>query len=151
MDILFLDIDGVLHAQGRKPDGSRITPHFSCKPRFEEWARGYPQLQLVISSTWRQIYPLPALRGKFSPDIAARVIDVTPRFVDEKPYMRQREILAWLAKHRTPETPWLALDDTVSEFYPGCPQLVACRPEIGFDDTVAAELDRRMAQARPAA
>jgi hypothetical protein len=143
---LFLDIDGVFH-----PLRTPVAERFCCKAGFERWVRKYPDLPLVISSSWRQLYPLPVIRGKFSEDVGARIIDATPRVIDGQPHARHREILAWMAKNRAPGTGWLALDDSVFEFLPGCKELVRCLPERGFDDDVAAELDRRLAQAPPPA
>src|SRR5262245_12206268 len=70
--ILFLDFDGVLH-----PAGCHTTRHFSELPRFEALIRQYPDVRIVISSTWQEMFPLPALRALFSEDIAARIIGRT--------------------------------------------------------------------------
>ena len=138
---LFLDIDGVLHPVGTHPTG-----WLSCKDTFEQWVRKYPGVQLVISSSWRRLYPLKVIQSHFSEDVGVRIIGVTPRITDARPQRRHREILAWLAKNRPPNAGWLALDDSENEYPAQCPQLVPCVSTIGFDDDVAAELDRRLAQ-----
>jgi hypothetical protein len=135
--LLFLDIDGVLHPVATRPD-----QHLTHKPRFEQWAAGHPDLRIVITSSWRQRYPLAVLKGLFSPAISARVIGSTPRIYGAPAQRRYQEILAWLKKNDAMSLPWLALDDSPADFPPGCPHLVCCDAARGFDDEVARELDR---------
>lgn len=45
--LLFLDIDGVLHPV------DRAEGVFSCKPLFEVTMRDFPDIEIVISSSWR--------------------------------------------------------------------------------------------------
>lgn len=117
----------------------------NCRPRFEQWAAGHPDVRFVITSSWRQLYPLPVLKGYFSPEIGACVIDVTPRLYGVAVQRRYCEIIAWLDKNNATGEAWLALDDSAADFPAGRPQLVQCVPERGFDDAVAGELDRRIA------
>jgi hypothetical protein len=138
---LLLDIDCVVH-----PVGSRPSDWMSCKGAFEQWVRRYSNLRLVFSSSRRQLYPLKVLQGHSSADVGARIIGATPRITDARPQRRHREILAWLARNRAVNAVWFALDDSAYEFPAQCPQLVSCVSARGFDDEVAAELDRRLAQ-----
>ncbi len=137
--LLFLDIDGVLH-----PVRTHPADHLTCRPRFEQWAAGHPHVRFVITSSWKQLYPLTVLRGYFSPEIGTRIIDMTPRLYGVSVQRRYHEIIAWLDKNNSTGEAWLALDDSAADFPPGCPQLVRCLPERGFDDAVAGELDRRI-------
>lgn len=138
--LLFIDIDGVMHPVGTHPAG-----RLSCKPRFEQWAAGHPAVRLVIASSWRRLYPLDVLKGLFSAEIGVRVIGVTPRLYGDPTQRRYREILAWLAKNNCAHEAWFALDDSSTDFPEECSQLVRCVPERGFDDEVAVELERRIA------
>lgn len=94
--ILFLDFDGVLHPEydGQATPADIVFCHL---PRFEGVMRDYPKVEIVISSMWREQFPLAALRARFSPDIAARSIGttpVTPRIdVQYLPARRETEIL----------------------------------------------------------
>lgn len=48
MQTLSLDFDGVLH-----PEFCHESKHFCCLPFFEEAVRHAPDVEIVISSTWR--------------------------------------------------------------------------------------------------
>ena len=90
--ILFLDFDGVLHPEydGQATPADVVFCHL---PRFEAVMRDYPEVEIVISSMWREQFPLDALRARFSPDIAGRIIGatpVTPR-IDGKYMLARRE------------------------------------------------------------
>jgi len=138
--LIFFDIDGVMH-----PVRSRRDAYMSCRPCFERWAGKNPEVRFVITSSWRQLYPLEVLRGYFSEAIQSRIIDTTPRLYGTREHARYQEILSWLKTNDAMDDPWLALDDSYSEFPAQFPQLVRCMPDRGFDDAVALELDRRLA------
>jgi hypothetical protein len=138
--LLFIDIDGVMH-----PVGTHPADRMSRRPRFEQWAARHPDIRFVIASSWRRLYPLDVLKGFFSAEIGARVAGVTPRLYGDPANRRYHEISAWLEKNNSTGETWLALDDSPADFPDGCPQLVRCVPDRGFDDAVAEELDRRIA------
>lgn len=50
--ILFLDFDGVMH-----PDLCPRSEWFERLPMFERWLRGHDQIEVVISSSWRNVVP----------------------------------------------------------------------------------------------
>ena len=146
---LFLDFDGVLHAESRK------TEKFAHVKAFEGVVRRYVNdgmLAIVISSTWRKDSPLTRLRSRFSADVAKGIVGVTP--VHEEPGMlisrtpeeiqaaiddprdprqgiRQRECESWMATN-APEAPWFAVDDCALGFDIGCDELVLVNPESGL-------------------
>lgn len=111
--ILFLDFDGVLH-----PEFSHPSEYFSCLPHFEAVIRCVPDCEIVIASTWRENHVLSDLQKSFAPDIAARIIGVTPLAseIEGVPdyllaYQREAECHAWLRANERGHLPWLALDD----------------------------------------
>ena len=53
----FLDFDGVLH-----PDRSSVDLYFCRLTLLEPWLRKRPQIEVVISSSWREAHPLDELR-----------------------------------------------------------------------------------------
>lgn len=110
--------------------------------------RDYPLVEIVISSTWRTQFSLAVLQAWFSPDIAARIIGVTPSIpsVDNKyiPARREREIRSWLETAGREHEPWLALDDAVWQFQLHSNQLIACIRYIGFDEKSEAALRARL-------
>ena len=141
--ILFLDFDGVLHPQydGEPTPVSEVFCHL---PRFESVMRDFPYVDIVISSTWRIQFTLEELRSRFSPDIAARIIGVTPqiRWADDNylPARREGEILKWLEIAGRSWTPWIALDDSTWQFTKHRDRLVACTWYVGLNDEVALKL-----------
>ncbi|WP_188422769.1 HAD domain-containing protein [Oxalicibacterium solurbis] len=66
MKIIFLDFDGVLHDFPPPQDSAKL---FCNLPRLEAVLREYVNVQIVISSSWRQDYALPYLKTLFSQDI----------------------------------------------------------------------------------
>jgi hypothetical protein len=146
--ILFLDFDGVLHPQydGEPTPVSEIFCHL---PRFESVMRDFPSVEIVISSTWRIQFTLDELRARFSPDIAARIIDVTPQIecADDNylPARREDEILEWLKRAGLSCTLWIALDDAAWQFKQHRDRLVACTWYVGLNDAVELKLRSALA------
>ncbi len=143
--IIFLDFDGVLHPEPCKLDGE-----FCHLPRFEAIVRDFPDVRLVISSAWRHDQDLEALKCYFSPDIAERIIDVTPSWKqldgDPPSFERQAEVEAWLRKHAAPWDAFLVLDDRPWLFSPFYLPLVKCVRATGLDDKTEQQLRERLAQ-----
>lgn len=77
--------------------------------------------------------PRLVLVKRFTPNIAARIVDTTPTFkirdASDMAGSRYRKILAYLDGSGAD---WWALDDDVSLFPPGCAELVLC--DDGFRD-----------------
>lgn len=152
--IVFLDFDGVLH-----PEPCADDEIFCHLPSIEDVLREYPQVLVVISSAWRLAYQhraIARLRKYFSPDIAKRIVGMTPdyRRADETMapkglglFRRQWECIGWLRAHRPPGTPWIAIDDRDYLFQPCCGNLILCDSAIGFTAAHAGELRARLGQA----
>lgn len=150
--ILFLDFDGVLH-----PDPCTDAGMLLCHlPRLESVLRDFPSVQVVISSTWRATRTLGELRAYFSPDIADRVIGVTPNWRDlpdlldtiGHTYVREVEIEGWLRASGRPWEQWVAIDDKAYWFRPFLPNLVRCDSRFGFADDVLYELTEKLIKIR---
>jgi len=144
--ILFLDFDGVLHP----PHEATVCP-FSYLDNFCTVLREIDPggaLRIVVSSTWRLLESLEELRAHFPPDIAARIIDVTPFLLPVNPQLagsRQREIEAWMADH-APGGAWLAVDDIPLYFEIGCPHLFLVDEDFPSSETAATGDFPRMAE-----
>ena len=155
--ILFLDFDGVLHTiQATESEG------FAHVPALEAVLREFPSVQIVISSSWRYHENLEQLRLRFSPDIAARIIGVTPALEPSwQEYARFLEISAWIEQNDYCGD-WLALDDQYGEFpqigegldiqehenfdieQKWHPNLIWCRKRYGLRQLNLDELRRRL-------
>ena len=129
---LFLDFDGVLHPLSPTAD----QPEFCYLPRLSAVPRDFPDVDVVISSSWRTEFDLDALRAFFPGDLRARIIGVTPWL----PGLRSQEVSAWLAECR-PGASWLALDDQRQQWRKTS-RLVWC--EDGFRERDEDELRRRL-------
>lgn len=138
--ILFLDIDGVLHhenvtlhrvkqssvrwlkdherryltATGYYVKGANLFEH--CDRLIAALAP-YPDVQIVISSTWREHFRPETLLRYFPPALADRVIGQTPH-CDKYGGVGSRlnEVLAYLEGNGLNE-PWIALDDQAQLFW----------------------------------
>ncbi len=106
--ILFLDIDGVLHPDPPQPD-----QRLRSLPRLISVLRDFTQVEVVISSLWREHLSLDQLRELFPIELRERIIGVTPiaeRIDGWLPARREGEILEWLQASGRIDEPWFALD-----------------------------------------
>jgi hypothetical protein len=127
--ILFLDFDGVLHPHGACP--------FSRLPLLEQYLLKMTEIEIVVSSSWRQDQSLEQLRNYFPVSLRKKVFDTTPTLDNvHNPGGRQREIEAYLASAglNSTNTSWVALDDMPFLFDDGCPFLITVDPNKGFTD-----------------
>jgi hypothetical protein len=135
--ILFLDFDGVVH-----PVGCSRESRFCNLPALEALLRepACMHVRIIISSTWREAMSLEKLRRLFTPDIAARIVAVTPTLEDGEA-TRYEEIAAALTAY--PDAEWCALDDDAEGFPPAVwYQLVAPDSAIGLSVADVAKLRR---------
>jgi hypothetical protein len=151
--ILFLDFDGVLH-----PEPCYSDEAFCRLPLIESILRDFANVQIVVSSSWRLDWKDPVestaqMRKHFAPDIALRVIGVTPdhRYLERSTapqglgeYPREWECARWLRQHRTKGVPWLALDDRAWWFTPNSPHVMIVDCDSGFTADNETELRQRL-------
>lgn len=109
--IIFLDFDGVLHEVE-----CAHWAEFQHVEKLEDVLKDYPDVKIVISSSWRYRETLTELQLHFSEHIRHRIIDVTPQLTDSMvPMARFKEITAWIEKNSY-EGAWIAIDDQHCEF-----------------------------------
>jgi Swiss Army Knife RNA repair-like protein len=121
--LIFLDFDGVLR-RNEAPLHRLEKPLLAV---FEEAVRRIPDVQIVITSSWREVIGLADLRRLFSPDVAARIVGVTP-FGDGGRY---GEILAYLKQGGGGGRRWVVVDDDPYG-YPRDTPLILVDPARGF-------------------
>ncbi len=139
-DLLFLDIDGVLHPV--ETDYSFSSRFFSRLPLLEELLREFTSVDVVISSDWRLAESIEQLQRYFSDDIRHRIIGATPQFDPNTDlhHRRQLEIQAWLDGNGRGDAEWVALDDWPSNFEAGFARLVLTEPKRAFNQDSFLEL-----------
>lgn len=139
--ILFLDFDGVTHAEPYRAESA-----FGKLPLIEAAVRAVGGVEIVISSSWREDHTLEDLRSFFAPDMRQLVVGVTPDLWNpEQPitHLREAECRAWLAEHQ-PHMDWVAIDDRPKWFTPHCPQLLVTDTTQGFLQSQEALLRRML-------
>lgn len=131
MKVIFLDFDGVLNSQGSFVYETQLRERFAakskeqgekgpqgpvnqtlcnvCTANFQLVLEQYPDVQIVISSTWRELFSIDWLKEKLASYHidSSRVIGITP---SEWGNYRGAEIKIWLNEH--PEvTHYVIIDD----------------------------------------
>jgi hypothetical protein len=144
--ILFLDFDGVLHTDPCHKEDEL----FRHVPLFESVMADFPDVEIVISSTWAKNRDWPIIIRPFSLDVAGRIIGKTPdhqtfeRPLDFDLYHRHAEVLEWLRQAGRSGEKWVALDDRHDWFKPLLPNLVRCESSTGMTPDVASVLRRKL-------
>jgi hypothetical protein len=143
--ILFLDFDGVLHPN------RRTEPDFSRLPKLWEILRACPHVDVVLSTSWREIYSpaelLQHLTKNGGEDLLERIIGINPSVMREAAayrtgtyFKRERECQAWLAGNGQQHRYWLALDDIADAFSPTCSNLYLTNDHTGLTDEDVANI-----------
>lgn len=112
MTLLFLDFDGVTH-----PETSEADRLFCRTPLLWQLLRACPEVQVVFSTSWREIHRpeelLDFVTHGGGEDLTHRFIGSTPVLKSgEHRFHREAECREWLRLNGCKHRPWLALDDT---------------------------------------
>jgi HAD domain in Swiss Army Knife RNA repair proteins len=133
--LIFLDFDGVL----RRKDAPLYKLERPLVARFEETLRAIPDASVVITSSWREAFSLAEMRQSFTPDIASRIVGVTPIAQNREGCYRNREVMAYLKRKGLEGAAWVALDDD-PEHYPAGAPVILVDPSVGFDEQAGRRL-----------
>jgi hypothetical protein len=148
--ILFLDFDGVLHPEPL----SDLTRLFERAPLLEACLAQFPDVKIVITSTWRNERSMEELKAILGPGLASRVVGITPKWIevpesfDRIGYQRHAEIDGWLRIHAPVWESWVALDDKSWLFKPFLEQLVKVDPTTGLTEESIVKLRCKLLQSR---
>jgi hypothetical protein len=121
---LFLDFDGVLHPTGELPAGST---HFQWLPVLVELLAPWPDVLLVVHSTWRYDHA----------DVEIRQLlgYLGAQFVGSVPRGPREQAIQWFLRMNPVISKHLVLDDAAREFTPTSGlNLVLCDPLLGVSD-----------------
>ncbi|NES22805.1 MAG: hypothetical protein F6K41_28765 [Symploca sp. SIO3E6] len=145
---IFMDINGVLVPDKftfpvSKEDLVRFEP--TCLQMFEAVLQRYPQVLVVISSSWKEVFPFEVVHALFSPSIAQRVVGFTPflnpKIIHKLPYLRHQEVLEFLRLNNASDEPWVAIDD-IREHYPPHVPVIVTDANTGFEQSAALALEK---------
>ena len=125
--LLFLDFDGVL----RRKQAPLFRLEAALVERLVGLLREYPAVEIVVTSSWTDAYPLEQIKRLFPSDIAARIVGKTTRASINDDHARYNEVLAYLDRSAE-SNPWVALDDDPLNF-PGAAPVILVNPEQGLD------------------
>lgn len=118
MKYIFLDFDGVMHIPGN------YHPKFEHMDIFCESLQPYlRKFQIIISSSWREVYSFEELKDLFPEFIQSHIVDITPVLWSQK-YQRYQEVLTWCRKYSVDTKDILILDDMAELFPQDCFELL---------------------------
>ena len=141
--LLFLDFDGVL----RRKQAPLYKLERALVERLAELLREYPEVEVVVTSTWTDAFSLKQIKDLFPQYISSRIVGKTERTLRNDDHARYNEVLAYL--HGVPKTAWVALDDDPLH-YPGHTPLVLVNPAHGIDVSCVELLKNHFEKARNA-
>jgi hypothetical protein len=154
--ILFLDFDGVLHPL------QRSEPDFSRLPLLWEILRACPHVEVVLSTSWREIYRpdeiIEFVTYGGGEDLAHRIIGSTPTRLIEQgafhyragmPFHRRHdECELWLISNNQANRPWLAIDDIAVWFPPDSPNLYLIDGKLAMTEADAEKIIEKLREGK---
>lgn len=123
---LFLDFDGTLHAGHALIDGENQVSLDSGRPLFEfapllvSMLAPYPEVEIVLTTSWLRTLSLDEVVAYLQPELAHRVVattkDIKPRLGDLRSGTDRTAAIASYAYDKGLRN-WLAIDDSVHGAY----------------------------------
>jgi hypothetical protein len=140
--LLFLDFDGVL----RRKQAPLYCLEQTLLERLVVSLREYPEVSVVITSSWTETFSLEEIKRPFPADIASRILGKTPRVQTQSEHRRHLEVGAYLRRGGLAQE-WVAIDDDPLNYPPQAP-VVLVDPGTGLDAAAVAALERYFNEAR---
>lgn len=154
--VLYLDFDGVLHHENVLWH-PKVGPYLSAPEQYkifmhvkllEELLEPYPQLLIVLSTTWAKRYGITTAAKNLSPSLRNRVIGGTwhSRMNSQEFLEKSRGVQIHEDAMRRKPRAWLALDDDFFGWPEHCiEQLVLTHPQNGIsDESVLVEFNLKL-------
>lgn len=150
--VLYLDFDGVLHHEDcrwspkkgpylspwlKPEDGYSLFQHISL---LEEVLDPYPDLKIVLSTSWVRSYGCEGAAKRLSQSLKSRVIGATfHRRMDLREFMNApRGLQVWADVLRRKPKDWIALDDDYLHWPAWClDKYIKTHPALGISDPSA--------------
>ncbi len=154
--VVYLDYDGVLHHENclwhprrgaylKAPPGYVLFQHAEL---LEQTLTPYPEVQIVLSTSWVRQYGVTGSAKRLPPGLRQRVIGATYHTqMDEQAFAAQprgRQVVNDVLRRKPRE--WLALDDAYEDWpEPYLRNYVRTHEHLGISDPlVLAELERKL-------
>jgi hypothetical protein len=143
--VCVLDFDGVLHddAVYCSPDRGMYldTPGrvlFEWMPILDELLAPYPELRVVLSTSWVRAKGLPFATSRLSPSLRSRVVGATfdNRLIQKAEFdLLPRGLQVWQDIERRAPVGWFAIDNDAAGWPQNClDRLVLTEDRLGLSD-----------------
>ncbi|WP_322007153.1 HAD domain-containing protein [Paraburkholderia tropica] len=154
--VLFLDIDGVLHRGIARRSGRDVVSSapniqlFEYATVLDDLLSPYPEIDIVLSSDWslvlgteftRNAIPLPSLRERI---VGATFDGCTFNPLVWPVLTRGAQVLDYVGRNEPLK--WLAVDDRADGFEAHRQKLVHCQTDVGLGDPAVVEQFRKRLQ-----
>ena len=156
--VLYLDFDGVLHHE-RVLWHPKVGPYMSAPERYklfmhvnllEELLEPYPQILIVLSTSWAKRYGVVHAAKNLSPSLRNRVIGGTwhSRMNSDEFMEKPRGVQIYEDTLRRKPRAWLALDDDYENWPEHCiGNLVLTHGHEGISDSIVlAQFKQKLTQ-----
>ncbi|WP_211442756.1 HAD domain-containing protein [Collimonas humicola] len=155
MKILYLDYNGVLHdakvIRNRKRGLYIATPDrafFEWMPILEELLAPYPEIKIVLSTSWIRALGFDDTRQELTAGLRERVIGSTfhhPKLTPAEFDTMPRGMQVWRDVERRKPTSWLALDDDAFGWPAACrDHLLETKGNLGLSDPATQDALKKM-------
>lgn len=145
MNILYLDYNGVLHDAKvirNRNRGLYIATadrtFFEWMPILEELLAPYPDVKIVLSTSWVRSLGFDATKQELTEQLQARVIGSTfhhPKLTPAQFDTMSRGMQIWRDVERRKPSNWLALDDDAFGWPASCrDKLIETKGHLGLSD-----------------
>jgi hypothetical protein len=154
--VLYLDFDGVLHHENvlwHPRIGAYLSAHdeyvlFQHTELLEETLAPYPQVRIVLSTSWVRRYGCTTSAKNLRPSVRARVIGATfhSRMDEAEFAAAPRGMQVWSDVLRRKPRDWLTLDDDYLDWPAWCrDKYIRTHEHEGISDpAVLAELNMKL-------
>ncbi|MFM0347302.1 HAD domain-containing protein [Paraburkholderia sp. RL17-347-BIC-D] len=149
--VLFLDIDGVLHRGNSYIAGNRIVSSAPARIQLFEYLPVlcdlldlYPQVEVVLSSDWAYRFGIEPTRNMLPESLLRnRVTEATYQGCEFDEMLwptvtRGAQVLDYVRRHSLDQ--WLAVDDRRDGFDACRDRLVHCQTDVGLGDAAVVAL-----------
>lgn len=163
--VLYLDYDGVLHHENvlwHSNRGAYLVAGpkyrlFQHAPLLEQLLTPYPDIRIVLSTSWARVYGCSKAAKRLPPTLRSRVIGATfySRMNEQAFLSQSRGMQVWADVLRRKPRDWLALDDDTLDWPHWCRnKLIATDETEGISDPgMTQQIEQRLrdmaAQVRP--